>query len=300
MELTATQKKIESPRARGVSGARSTVRGSGTVRRGAARRCEQSAVRGSGARASRAIRSEAQNAARSRARVVFSETLREEEINVNENLIYVLLPSARNAPLPHARNTRLQTTHSSPLLPKTSPADTAPSGALPSGASPPLIKFNLSARGAELLFLAFVVGKNNEKYLFETSARHTAPCTKSLFHLRAAMFDSSYVYHKGNIEVEKNSVKSDAALHCKTLLLGESARGTMIPSLEIKENDVKAAHSASLGKIGKELLFYFSSRGIDKKSAQKLIIRGFFEEQILTVPDENLQEIIRKKIYERL
>jgi Fe-S cluster assembly protein SufD len=201
--------------------------------------------------------------ARDSVRIIFSEKISFEEITVNENLIYILMPSEGSTGFPH-------------------------------------IKFDLQSPNASLLFLAFITGKDKEQYTFETYASHHAQNTKSVFQIRAGMFDSSYVYHKGNINIEKGSYKSDANLHCKTLLLGERARGKMIPSLEIKENDVKAAHSATLGKVNKELLFYFKSRGIDANTAQKLIIRGFFEEQISMIPDKNLQEIVRKKIYERL
>lgn len=201
--------------------------------------------------------------ARDVARIIFAEEVPEKEIAVKENLCFVLLPSAENT-------------------------------------GSPLVRFNLQTPGAELKFLAFITGKGREHFSFETSANHSAENTKSIFQIRGAMFDSSYLYHKGNISIEKGAVKADANLHCKTLLLGEHARGKMIPSLEIKENDVKAAHSAVLGKVDKELLFYFATRGIDTDTAQKLIIRGFFEEQILMIPDENLQEIVRKKIYERL
>lgn len=48
--------------------------------------------------------------------------------------------------------------------------------------------------------------------------------------------------------------------------------------MEIKNNEVKASHSASVGRIDEEQLFYLESRGVEKHDAEKLIIKGFLGE----------------------
>lgn len=52
------------------------------------------------------------------------------------------------------------------------------------------------------------------------------------------------------------------------------------PNLLIEENDVIANHSALIGKINEEELFYLMSRGINKVDALNLIIKGFLLEGI--------------------
>ena len=52
------------------------------------------------------------------------------------------------------------------------------------------------------------------------------------------------------------------------------------PQLEIYADDVKCAHGSTTGALDEEALFYLRSRGIDRKSASSLLIRGFVSELI--------------------
>jgi len=47
------------------------------------------------------------------------------------------------------------------------------------------------------------------------------------------------------------------------------------PELEIRNNEVKASHAASVGRIDEEQLYYLCSRGMERKEARRLIIDGF-------------------------
>ena len=64
----------------------------------------------------------------------------------------------------------------------------------------------------------------------------------------------------------------------KLLMLDNKSSAVAEPELEIKNNEVKASHSASVGRIDEEQLFYLESRGVEKHDAEKLIIKGFLGE----------------------
>ena len=53
--------------------------------------------------------------------------------------------------------------------------------------------------------------------------------------------------------------------------LGESK---IIPNLIIDSNDIIANHSAYIGEIGEEEMFYLKSRGIDEENIKKIIYRS--------------------------
>ena len=61
----------------------------------------------------------------------------------------------------------------------------------------------------------------------------------------------------------------------KILLLDKKSGATAEPELEIEANRVKASHSASVGKIDDEQLFYLRSRGIEETKAKNIIVNGF-------------------------
>ena len=58
--------------------------------------------------------------------------------------------------------------------------------------------------------------------------------------------------------------KTDANQLCRTLLVSDKARVTVMPSMEIIANDVKCTHGATICDLEDEELFYLMTRGINK------------------------------------
>ena len=67
------------------------------------------------------------------------------------------------------------------------------------------------------------------------------------------------------------------------------------PQLEIYADDVKCAHGSTTGALDKEALFYMQSRGINKKEATSLLIRGFVSELINDIKNEDVKDYLFKK-----
>jgi len=63
------------------------------------------------------------------------------------------------------------------------------------------------------------------------------------------------------------------------------------PNLLIEENDVIANHSAIIGKFSEEEIFYLMSRGISRKEATNLLIKGFL---INGIDNKKIDKIIEK------
>jgi len=49
------------------------------------------------------------------------------------------------------------------------------------------------------------------------------------------------------------------------------------PELEIKANEVRCTHGATMGMIDEEQVFYLMSRGLFRSIAEDLIVEGFLE-----------------------
>ncbi|MBP7018534.1 SufD family Fe-S cluster assembly protein, partial [Candidatus Saccharibacteria bacterium] len=64
------------------------------------------------------------------------------------------------------------------------------------------------------------------------------------------------------------------------LLLSESARAKATPQLEIKTDEVRASHSATVGQVDQEQLFYLQARGLSSKEAKATIVRAFLADTI--------------------
>ena len=83
-------------------------------------------------------------------------------------------------------------------------------------------------------------------------------------------------------------------------MMSDQARANPIPSLIIENNDVKATHSASVGQVDEEKMFYLLSRGLNRKEAERMIVTGFLEPTIASIPSESIRlrmlEMVERRV----
>lgn len=75
-------------------------------------------------------------------------------------------------------------------------------------------------------------------------------------------------------------------------MLDKTAKVDAIPGLEIKTNDVKASHSATVSRVTEEDLFYFAARGIIEKEARRMFVEGFLGEMVGKIGSQTAREEI--------
>jgi ABC-type transport system involved in Fe-S cluster assembly, permease component len=123
---------------------------------------------------------------------------------------------------------------------------------------------------------------SNKKQHFDTNiiTDHISPNCTSHQNFKSVLNGNSTGVFNGRTIVRENSQKTDSRQSNKNLLLSENAMMNSNPQLEIYADDVKCAHGSTTGALDEEALFYLRSRGIDRKSASSLLIRGFVSELI--------------------
>lgn len=95
----------------------------------------------------------------------------------------------------------------------------------------------------------------------------------------------AHVGASGMIEIGPKGTGTHTYLSQHVLMLDPSAKVDAIPGLEIKTNDVKASHSATVSRVTPEDLFYFGARGIAEEEARRMYIDGFFGDLLLRIAD---------------
>ena len=73
-----------------------------------------------------------------------------------------------------------------------------------------------------------------------------------------------------------------------------------IPQLEIYEDDVKCSHGSTTGQIEEEALFYLQSRGINRTDAMELMVRGFANEVVDKVENQDMKEYIQNALIQKM
>jgi len=162
------------------------------------------------------------------------------------------------------------------------------------------IQIEFGGRGAELVMLVFIVGREKDRFHFKTTSRHGVQGTKASYFVKGTMFEQSSADYHGNLIIEKGADETDVYLAHHTLLLGPAAKANTFPGLEIEADEVKAGHAATVGRVDEEVLFYLQARGFEKQEAEQLLVRGFFEDLLMKIANESLRDDLREKILARL
>jgi len=120
----------------------------------------------------------------------------------------------------------------------------------------------------------------------DLAADHT---TSDLLYL-SALYDRAHASFYGVTNVRKGTRQTSSYQECRNLLLSPHAGAEPIPVLEIEANDIlRCGHGATAGAIDPTQLFYAQTRGLDHDAAERMIVRGFFEQVVAKVEDETIR-----------
>jgi len=93
---------------------------------------------------------------------------------------------------------------------------------------------------------------------------------------------------QGKIVVARDAQKTDAKLMMQGLMLSDEAQILSKPELEIFADDVVCGHGSTVGALDEDSMFYLTSRGIPRAVAESMLTRGFLEEVLDPIADEEL------------
>ena len=117
----------------------------------------------------------------------------------------------------------------------------------------------------------------------------------------SALYGSAKATFYGLTRVEKTSHASGSYQECRNLLLSDKAGAHPIPVLEILTNDVaRCGHGATAGRLSEEEVFYLMSRGIGRRDAEQVLVRGSFSRVIDRIPDAGIRTRILEALAPRI
>ena len=154
--------------------------------------------------------------------------------------------------------------------------------------------------GVSCHLIGLYVLNEGEKLDFKTSATHKVKNTSCLQDVRGVLKNNSESKYIGSIVIEENASLTESFLDDGVLVLGTGTKNQADPILEIKNNDVKASHGSTTGRINEEEIFYLMARGLSKNESENIIVEGFFEKLLNQIEDENVRNKISNQLLEKL
>jgi len=153
-------------------------------------------------------------------------------------------------------------------------------------------EINIIGRNAEAMDLQIIFGNGKQHFDIQSSLNHKAEWTKGEVMVRGVLKDEARSVFYGLAKIRKEAQNADSFLSDHMLVLSGKARADTIPALEIEADQVKASHSASIGQIDEEQIFYLGCRGLQEEEAKRLILEGFLQPAI--------SKILMKKVKNRV
>jgi Fe-S cluster assembly protein SufD len=162
------------------------------------------------------------------------------------------------------------------------------------------LEARLNQRGASLDSYSLLVGHQERHVDCVNIVTHAAPNTRSRQTARAIASDVSRVIFNSKVIVNAGANGSDSKQSCRGLLLSPSAEIDTRPQLEIHADEVKCAHGATTGRLDPDMLFYLLSRGLDRETAQSLLVYAFLADVLTGMSVSSARAAIENALINQL
>jgi Fe-S cluster assembly scaffold protein SufB len=162
------------------------------------------------------------------------------------------------------------------------------------------LELAVSEPGGDMAFRGVFFAQEQELLdVFAVDLHETGPSGGDV-HWRGAATGESRASFEGLIQIDPGAQQTHTYLQIHTMMLSHKARLDAIPSVLVSADDVSASHGGTVGELDEDAIFYMQTRGLDRASAVRVIVEGFFEPLISQLDDEPLEEVVREKIATKL
>ena len=140
--------------------------------------------------------------------------------------------------------------------------------------------------------ICYVVNKNHSLDV-NYVVRQSGIETYSFMRTDGVVMDGASKVWRGTIDFIKGCKDAKGDEQEDVLLLNPDVVNKTLPVILCGEEDVDGRHGSSIGRLSSEILFYMQSRGIDEKTARKLIVRAKILSACKDIPDRHLVDQVQ-------
>ena len=154
--------------------------------------------------------------------------------------------------------------------------------------------------GSDMRHTGMYFTERDEHLDLFTTDRHEAGHTTGDTVWKGVLTGESRASYEGLIHIIPGATEVDTYLQTHQMLLSPKARGDAIPSLIVEVDNVKASHGGTVGELDEDQIFYMMTRGVPRAEAVRVLVEGYFEEVVQRLEDPGLEELVRRRIAEKL
>ncbi|ERH04668.1 MAG: FeS assembly protein SufD [uncultured archaeon A07HR60] len=162
------------------------------------------------------------------------------------------------------------------------------------------IESELNGEASETQIVGAFFG--NEEQHLDINARvwHQAEHTTADLVTRGVLDNEARSVYEGVQDVGRGAWSTNSYQRENTLMLSDDAEADASPKLIIHNHDTEASHSATVGQVDQEDLFYMVSRSIPPRQARDTLVEGFFVPVLEEIAVDEFREDLSQQIRNRL
>ncbi|MWG36435.1 Fe-S cluster assembly protein SufD [Halomarina oriensis] len=162
------------------------------------------------------------------------------------------------------------------------------------------VEADLNGDGSETKLVGAFYGHDDQHFDVDSRVWHRAEHTTADLVTRGVIDDRARSVYEGVQDVGRDAWSTSSYQRENTLMLSDESEADASPKLIINNHDTEASHSATVGQVDAEDLFYMTSRGVPPQLAKNMLVEGFYVPVLEEIEVEELREDLQGRIRDRL
>ena len=162
------------------------------------------------------------------------------------------------------------------------------------------VESHLNGDSSESKMVGAFYGHEDQHFDIDARVWHNAEHTTADLVTRGVIDDEARSVYEGVQNVGAGAWDTNSYQRENTLMLSDESEADASPKLIINNHDTEASHSATVGQVDQQDLFYMTSRGVNERLARNMLVEGFYVPVLEEIEVEELREDLTERVRERL
>ena len=162
------------------------------------------------------------------------------------------------------------------------------------------VETELAGDGSESQIVGTFFGTEDQHFDINARVWHEGEHTTADLVTRGVLDDVARSVYEGVQDVGEDAWSTSSYQRENTLMLSDDAEADASPKLIIHNHDTEASHSATVGQVDAEDLFYLESRSIDSRTARNMLVEGFFVPVLEEIAVDEFRDDVEELVLKRL
>ena len=162
------------------------------------------------------------------------------------------------------------------------------------------VETHLRGEASESQIVGAFFGHDDQHFDVAARVWHEAEHTTADLVTRGVLDDDARSVYEGVQDVGSNAWDTSSYQRENTLMLSDESEADASPKLIINNHDTEASHSATVGQVDQQDLFYMTSRGVSPRMARNMLVEGFFVPVLEEIAVEEFRDDLDDLVAARL